>query len=532
MSRSKNRKIADLISGGTFDDGVVAASEVTGLHSVASTGNFNELSNKPAPFDPATLASVAVSGSFNDLSNQPTPFDPSTLATVATSGAYSALSGKPSIPSAGTTPNYSSAPSIATEGSMYYHTTEDQLYVSDGTEWTPILVKAPVTTGGTITLPTAALNTSYSYNFGSDVSDGAYSDDELSYSLQSGTVPAGLSIAQNITGSSTSLDTGTYNFVVFIRNPSGASAVQSYTMTAAGIPSNTSNGQAAFTSNGTWTVPAGVYNFSVVAVGAGSKGGDYAGGGGGGALAFTNTVVTSPSEVWSIEVGVCDTSSYPNNTGGGHTRMYRNGIDIVKAGGAPPIGTTWNNTATNGVEGLGAAGGVVLVGTGGGNGGRGGKTGTQAYQPGGGGGAGGYSGAGGNGADDQANGTSGSGGGGGGGGKLYNHSGYSGGAGGGGVGLNGQGASGAGGNSNPSNNSSTAVLGFGGGGGSGGASAPNQSYNISAAAGGSAGGVYGGGGGANTNNGTSGANGANGALRIVWRTGDATSYSFPSTNVN
>ena len=32
MSRSKNRKIADLISGGTFDDGVVAASEVTGLH--------------------------------------------------------------------------------------------------------------------------------------------------------------------------------------------------------------------------------------------------------------------------------------------------------------------------------------------------------------------------------------------------------------------------------------------------------------------------------------------------------------------
>ena len=53
MSRSKNRKIADLISGGTFDDGVVAASEVTGLHTVASTGNFNELENKPTPFDPA-----------------------------------------------------------------------------------------------------------------------------------------------------------------------------------------------------------------------------------------------------------------------------------------------------------------------------------------------------------------------------------------------------------------------------------------------------------------------------------------------
>ena len=78
MSRSKNRKIADLISGTTFDDGVVAASEVTGL------------------------ATVATSGSFSDLSNQPTPFDPSTLATVATSGAYSALSGTPSLGTAST----------------------------------------------------------------------------------------------------------------------------------------------------------------------------------------------------------------------------------------------------------------------------------------------------------------------------------------------------------------------------------------------------------------------------------------------
>jgi hypothetical protein len=55
MSRSKNRKMADLISGGTFDDGVVAASEVAGLHSVASTGDFNELENKPTPQTAAQL---------------------------------------------------------------------------------------------------------------------------------------------------------------------------------------------------------------------------------------------------------------------------------------------------------------------------------------------------------------------------------------------------------------------------------------------------------------------------------------------
>ena len=66
MSRSKNRKIADLISGGTFDDGVVAASEVTGLATVATSGSFNDLSNQPTPFDPSTLgtASTQATGAF------------------------------------------------------------------------------------------------------------------------------------------------------------------------------------------------------------------------------------------------------------------------------------------------------------------------------------------------------------------------------------------------------------------------------------------------------------------------------------
>ena len=66
MSRSKNRKIADLISGTTFDDGVVAASEVTGLATVATSGSFNDLSNQPTPFDPSTLgtASTQATGAF------------------------------------------------------------------------------------------------------------------------------------------------------------------------------------------------------------------------------------------------------------------------------------------------------------------------------------------------------------------------------------------------------------------------------------------------------------------------------------
>ena len=458
MSRSKNRKIADLISGGTFDDGVVAASEVTGLHTVASTGNFNELENKPAPFDPATLAGVAVSGSFNDLSDQPAPFDPSTLATVATTGAYSALTGTPALI---TNTNQ------LTNGAGYITTSGVAVATSD-----------PTGSDGQLYYNTSE-NTLYCFN----------------------------------------ADKGIWEVI---------------TITAGLVP-NTVSGSQSFTTAGTftWTAPAGVSNFAVVGVGAGSKGGDYAGGGGGGALAYTNFVITEPSQVWNVVVGLSDTSQYPSNTGGGNTRMFSsvaNAFDILTAGGASPLGTDWNQTGYSGTRGNGAAGGVVLAGTGGGAGGRGGHTDTGDYRPGGGGGAGGYSGAGGHGADNNQAGASGSGGGAGGGGKAYNVNGYSVGAGGGGVGLNGQGASGAGGVSGESNNNGNFTIG-GGGGGSGGASAPNMTYNTGNAAGGGAAGAYGGGGGAVSNNSTGTSNGANGALRIVWKTGNPAAYYFPSTNI-
>lgn len=59
------------------------ASQITNLASVASTGSYADLTNKP------TYATVATSGSYNDLSNKPT------YATVATSGSYTDLSNKP-----------------------------------------------------------------------------------------------------------------------------------------------------------------------------------------------------------------------------------------------------------------------------------------------------------------------------------------------------------------------------------------------------------------------------------------------------
>ena len=102
------------------------ASMISGLSAVATSGNYNDLSNKPSAYThpekhPASmisgLASVATSGSYNDLSNKPTIpsayTHPSThpatmitgLSTVATSGSYNDLSNKPTIPSAYTHPS-------------------------------------------------------------------------------------------------------------------------------------------------------------------------------------------------------------------------------------------------------------------------------------------------------------------------------------------------------------------------------------------------------------------------------------------
>ena len=82
---TKARDLANLIStGNPLSDGAVAASEVSGLHAVATSGAYANLTGTP------TLATVATSGAYADVTGTPS------LATVATSGAYSDLSGSPS----------------------------------------------------------------------------------------------------------------------------------------------------------------------------------------------------------------------------------------------------------------------------------------------------------------------------------------------------------------------------------------------------------------------------------------------------
>jgi hypothetical protein len=96
------------------------AGQVSGLATVATTGSYADLADKPTipaatttlPASSITgLATVATSGSYTDLANKPTipaavtslPAASITgLATVATTGSYSDLANKPTIPAATT----------------------------------------------------------------------------------------------------------------------------------------------------------------------------------------------------------------------------------------------------------------------------------------------------------------------------------------------------------------------------------------------------------------------------------------------
>lgn len=259
-------------------------------------------------------------------------------------------------------------------------------------------------------------------------------------------------------------------------------------------------GQQNFTSSGTFTVPTGVTSVDIVAVGAGGGGGssdkddETGGGGGGGALAYVNTVSTTPGESLTVTVGTGGAGGAgggDNGAAGNASSVSRSGTILVQAnggGGGQHIGA-------------GGAGGTVVTGTGGAGGAGGAGSDRNSTDAGGGGGAGGYSGNGGAGAafNDGGGGSAGSGGAAGGGGSGTSNAAR----GGGGVGILGEGTSGA-----------ASADGASGNGGSGGA---NGTFN---------GGLYGGGGAGAAGDSNTGGSGANGAVRFIW--GDDRSY--PSTN--
>jgi hypothetical protein len=189
----------------------------------------------------------------------------------------------------------SSAPSVASEGSLYYNTTTDKLNLSNGTAWLPLDTNAPPTaTGGTVTIAAQSGLSTFSYNLGLNFTDEDV-DENLSYTLESGTLPAGAVLPtpgnKAFTGTATNQATATYNFVIRATDAKAAFITQAYTQTInitpvitggtvttiSGYKVHTFNSSGTFATNSPLAV-----QYLVIAGGAGGGQGYQAGGGGAG----------------------------------------------------------------------------------------------------------------------------------------------------------------------------------------------------------------------------------------------------------
>lgn len=265
------------------------------------------------------------------------------------------------------------------------------------------------------------------------------------------------------------------------------------------------DGQAEYTTPGTysWTAPAGVTSVSAVAVGGGgggvsvgATGGQGGHGGGGGGLGWTNNISVIPGSSYTVVVGSGGNSSLNSPASNGGDSYFINTSTLAGFGGQ---GGADNSSATGG----------AYAGDGGGFGGSV-PSHTSTADATGGGGAGGYSGKGGDAGTINSNNAQGGLGGGGGGGGAGGSSDAAGA--GGGVGIYGQGSNGSPGTYSGNDGTS----GSGGSGGQSGAIAGNNQRSV--------GGNHGGGGGG-SDRGNEQGSGGDGAVRIIWGTGRA----FPST---
>ena len=243
----------------------------------------------------------------------------------------------------------SSTPSPTAEGSLFYNTTLDVLYVSNGSAWLPLLNIGPTTTGGTVTISPQNGGSTFSYNLGLNFTDDTDTDTQLSYTLVSGSLPTGcvLPSAGNSAFTGTAANTGaTYNFVIRATDTKNASADQSYTQVissvtvATGGTITTSGGYKyhTFTGSGTFAITsAGTVFDALIVAGGGSGGGSLAGGGGaGGAIEANGNSAAVANHSIVIGAGAAHTA------GGTYNAGY-NGANT----------TAFSNTATGGGRGAG-----------------------------------------------------------------------------------------------------------------------------------------------------------------------------------
>ena len=155
--------------------------------------------------------------------------------------------GKKGLQDGALTTTAASVPTVGAKGELFYNTTENKLYVSNGTAWTRVSNDSPSSTGGTVVISTLNEGATFSYNLGTNFTDDANTDAELTYSLESGTLPGGATLptAGNsaMTGTVGNVSSNTvYTFSIRATDVAGATATQDYQQTINTVAATTTGG--------------------------------------------------------------------------------------------------------------------------------------------------------------------------------------------------------------------------------------------------------------------------------------------------
>ena len=242
MAFSKARRLANLMSSASDTvpaAKVVIADDAIGVDQLANSINTNINNNNDKLTNATHTGDVTGSGALTIAVDA---VDIPMLSASGTANNTTFLRGDnawASVPAG--VDIQSSAPSVASEGSLYYNSTTDKLYLSNGTAWVQVSTNSePLALGGTITIPAQAGLSSFSYNLGLGFTDADNSDDQLTYTLESGTLPAGAVLPTTgntaLTGTATNQATATYNFVIKATDANGAFSNQAYTQVITNLP--------------------------------------------------------------------------------------------------------------------------------------------------------------------------------------------------------------------------------------------------------------------------------------------------------
>ena len=225
-----------------------------------------------------------------------------------------------------------------------------------------------VTPAGDIPAVGSGIAYSYQLSATSGTAGGA-----LTYTLQTGSLPSGISLSSSglISGTGSGNVGSTFTFTVRATDELGTYTDRQFNTFLDAV------GQALFTSSTSFLVPSGVTSIAAVAVGGGGGGaastsalGGFSGGGGaGGALHWRNAISVTPGETLSIGIGAAGTGGTAagsnNATAGGESFIKRGTTYLVQAPGGEAGKYNLNNTSLGGTP-------NTALGGGGGTGGRGG----------------------------------------------------------------------------------------------------------------------------------------------------------------